>query len=171
MASYSTIPKETEPLVAKKQSNKWIGAVAAICLFSAVLGTYSRAGVEVQAPASFSSTTGTFLWDVKLFPDGVNTLDISGDGTILAAGGIDEGQGQRRDCCWQLVGRPGLPQRFPRVIPSLHSRPRFLPQGDEGSDYLYATGSDNILSVCPASALPTALDLVPFRRAAMATTS
>ncbi len=41
MASYSTVPAETEPLVAKKQSNKWIGAVAAICLFSAVLGIFA----------------------------------------------------------------------------------------------------------------------------------
>ena len=45
-----------------------------------------------------------------------------------------------------------------------------LPQGNEGNDYLYVTGSEIDLRVCPASAFPTALDLVFFRRAAAATT-
>ena len=46
----------------------------------------------------------------------------------------------------------------------------FLPQGDNGDDVLIADGRRNYLSVCPASARPTPLDLVFFRRAAAATT-
>ena len=43
-------------------------------------------------------------------------------------------------------------------------------QGYEGNDAIVAEGDRNGLHVCPASALPTALDLVFFRRAATATT-
>jgi hypothetical protein len=43
--------------------------------------------------------------------------------------------------------------------------------GDKGNDTLTATGDFNRLYVCSASALPTALDLVFFRRAGRATTS
>ena len=82
-------------------------------------------------------------------------------------------------------GRLQLPQRLPRVRPPHRSRPCILPQGDcfffdigqicpaggEGNDYLTAIGNDNYLYVCPASALPTALDFVFFRRATRATTS
>ena len=57
-----------------------------------------------------------------------------------------------------------------RVRPPRRSRPRFLPQGGYGNDELTADGNSNILKVCPASALPTALDLVSFRRATAATT-
>ena len=53
---------------------------------------------------------------------------------------------------------------------NLQGLPRFLPQGDEGDDELTADGDYNRLDVCPASALPTAPDLVSFRRAATATT-
>ena len=53
--------------------------------------------------------------------------------------------------------------------PPHRSRPLFLPQGNEGNDTLTATG-DNYLIVCAASALPTAPDLVSFRRAGRAPT-
>ena len=66
---------------------------------------------------------------------------------------------------WILAAGGALPR------PSAHrSQPRFLPQGNEGDDELTAEGDYNSLSVCPASALPAALDLVCFRRAAKATT-
>ena len=62
-----------------------------------------------------------------------------------------------------------LPLRLPRVRPPHRSRPRFLPQGRDGNDELSAIGNRNYLYVCPASALPTPLDLVFFRRATAAT--
>jgi len=43
-------------------------------------------------------------------------------------------------------------------------------EGQQGNDYMYANGRANDLIVCPASALPAALDLVSFRRATRATT-
>ena len=43
-------------------------------------------------------------------------------------------------------------------------------EGDAGNDVLIADGFNNGLYVCPASALPTAPDLVSFRRATAATT-
>ena len=63
-----------------------------------------------------------------------------------------------------------LPRSLPRVRPPRRARPCLLPQGSDGDDTLTATGDDNDLEVCPASALPAALDLVCFRRAAKATT-
>ena len=67
-------------------------------------------------------------------------------------------------------GRLQLPLRLPRVRPHRRARPRLLPQGGDDDDYMYADGNNNDLQVCPASALPAALDLVFFRRAATATT-
>ena len=43
-------------------------------------------------------------------------------------------------------------------------------QGLEGNDAIVVDGNRNDLDVCPASALPTAPDLIFFRRAATATT-
>ena len=83
-------------------------------------------------------------------------------------GGFRAGpRGQRCDCCRR---RPERPLRLPRVRPPHRSRPRFLPQGDEGDDTIVVKGDRNGLRVCPASALPTAPDHVSFRRAARATT-
>ncbi len=42
------------------------------------------------------------------------------------------------------------------------SSPDLAPQGHAGNDDLTATGDDNELKVCPASALTTAVDLVSF---------
>ena len=67
------------------------------------------------------------------------------------------------------AGRRQPPLRLPRVRPPHRSRPRFLPQGRDGNDELSAIGNRNYLYVCPASALPTPLDLVFFRRATAAT--
>ena len=70
-----------------------------------------------------------------------------------------------------LQGLQQPPLRVPRVHPPWHrSRPRFLPQGEEGNDAIVVDGYGNTLRVCPASALPTAPDLVFFRRAATAST-
>jgi len=44
-------------------------------------------------------------------------------------------------------------------------------QGQQGNDAIVVDGNMNILRVCPASAHPTALDLVFVRRAARATTT
>ena len=62
--------------------------------------------------------------------------------------------------------------RFTHELETLahRSQPRFLPQGGDGDDTLIADGDINDLYVCPASALPTAPDLVFFRRAATTTT-
>ena len=42
--------------------------------------------------------------------------------------------------------------------------------GGEGNNVLIAEGNGNFLTVCPASALPAASDLVFFRRADLAMT-
>ena len=95
---------------------------------------------------------------------------------LLTDGGFRAGsQWQGRDCCQR---RRQPPLRLPRVRPSRRARP-FRPQGDwnfdvpaggERDDVLIANGNDIGIFVCPASSLPTGLDLVFFRREARATT-
>ena len=78
--------------------------------------------------------------------------------------------GRRRRQLFDGGRRRQRPLRLPRVCPPHLSRLRFLPQGNEGNDELTVTGDNNHLIVCPASALPAALDLVFFHWAARATT-